>query len=87
MKKSDFKKIPGLLLFLVTFASAAWFVCYKTSLGQDINFANWSAYLTVFYFGLSIAVLLTMYMLFQAVLACFYKPVTEWKSDRPLPGH
>ena len=86
MKKSDWKKIPGLLLFLVTLASVSWFICYKTSLLQEINFSSLTAFTTIFYIGLTISVLLTSYMLSQAVLACFYKPVTEWNSDRPLPG-
>ena len=85
MKQNDLKKSLGLVLFLLIFGGASWFVCYKVSLVRIAeameSFGGFG-----FYFGLVIAVLTAVFMLFQTILVCFYKPVTEWKSDKKLPG-
>ena len=40
----------------------------------------------VFYFGMTVSVSIILFMLFQAIMACLYRPVTEWKSDAEIPG-
>jgi hyaluronan synthase len=85
MKQNDLKKSLNLVLFLLIFGGVSWFVCYHVSLVRIAeameSFGGFG-----FYFGLVIAVLTAVFMLFQTILVCFYKPVTEWKSDKKLPG-
>ena len=38
------------------------------------------------YAGMILGILPFFFLLVQAVLVCFYKPVTEWKDGMPLPG-
>ena len=64
MKQNDLKKSLGLVLFLLIFGGASWFVCYKVSLVRIAeameSFGGFG-----FYFGLVIAVLTAVFMLFR----------------------
>ncbi len=86
MKQNDWIKSLKLILFMLVFGGLSWFICYQVSLVRIMDSLERFGIGFGFYFGLTIAVLTTLFMLFQTILVCFYKPVTEWKSDKPLPG-
>lgn len=86
MKKSDWKKFFGTLFFMLFFGGISWVFYYRYSLDQIMKVVDRHGFDFMFFFGLSISVAIVCFMLFQSILVCFYKPVTKWKSDRPLPG-
>ena len=86
MKVSDWKKLPGIMLFLMVFGVISWMVCYRISLSRIFETIDRYGFGFVFFFGLVATGGTALFMLFQALMVCFYKPVTRWNSDKPLPG-
>ena len=74
------------MLFLAFFGGISWMVCYRISLFKVINTVERYGYGFVFFFGLAVAAGTVLFMLFQALLVCFYRPVRKWNSKDPLPG-
>ncbi len=86
MQKFDLKKSLGLIAFLSFFGGISWYLCYRIAEMKIFDEANTAGAAFVFYFGLTVACATALFMLFQAVLVTFYKPVTTWRSDREMPG-
>lgn len=86
MKKLELKKSLGLLTFLLVFGSFSWFACYQLSFERIINQLERNGFSFVFFFGLFSACVVGLFMLYQAILVCFYKPVSKWESDEEMPG-
>jgi len=86
MKMIDWKKLFGITVFTGCFGIVSWMFCYRISLTRIAEMVERHGYELPFYFGLTVAVLTAGFMLFQAILVCFYKPASRWPADRPLPG-
>lgn len=84
MTGMDGKKIGAWALFAVVFCGVSYLALYQASL-KRLGAAGWSDWSgAVTYAGLGISVLMVLYLLFQAVLVCFYKPVDDPSGE--LPG-
>jgi len=88
MDKKKFKRFCEWLLFSAVVATSSLYVIslvVQWHTGQLLLNSSDKG-LFVLYFGMGISLSIVLYMLFQAVLAGLYKPVTKWESDEEIPG-
>lgn len=86
MNDNRWKKIIGTAAFAliaggITGTLFYWLSDMKIAAGLERSGVGF-----VFCFGLSVSVVTVLFMLYQALLVCFYRPVTKWDADSPLPG-
>ena len=86
MKKIEWSKLFGIMLFSAVFGGISWVACYQIMSLRVLDSINRYGIGFIFYFGIIAGCATVFFMLFQALLVCFYKPVTKWKSDEELPG-
>jgi len=86
MQKFDWKKTLGLLAFLAFFGGVSWCIVYQMTMMRLFSTAWSEDFSFVYFFGLAVTCFTALFMLFQAILVAFYKPVTTWNSDKEMPG-
>ena len=84
--KINWKNISSWGLFLAVFGGLSYFALYRASVRQIVDSAAVGSTGVLFYLGLTVSVLTVLFMLFQAILVCFYRPVSSWESDEEIPG-
>ena len=86
MNRNKIRRFCEWLVFFAAFGGLSWFVLGKITAWRTEQIMAAPSEGFVFYFGLTISVMTIVFMLFQAILSCFYKPVTQWQSDKEFSG-
>ena len=86
MLNINWKRLIESIIFAVVFGSVSFFVLYRASLEQIVEIVNGGKTPWLFWFGLITAFLTVFFMLYQAILVFFYKPVKKSIPMEKLPG-
>ncbi len=84
--KINWKHFTSWGIFLAVFGGMSYFVLYRASVRQIVDSAAGGSAGVLFYLGLTASVMTVLFMLFQAVMVCFYKPVSRRESEQDIPG-
>ncbi len=86
MKQVDWKKAGSWAVFFLVIGFISYYGLYRMAGKCLVEFSAGGDYDFFFYFGMTVSFGMVFFMLFQAVCACFYKPVEQWESDAEQPG-
>lgn len=84
--KINWKTFTSWSIFLAVFGGMSYFVLYRASVQRIVDMAANGSNGIIFYLGLAVSAMTVLFMLFQAILVCFYKPVSCWDSPDEIPG-
>jgi len=83
-KRSSRRWICEMGTVLLVFAGLAWLLMEQCASLHNILFGRSTQWILLL--GLISGIVPVFYLLFQAVMVCFYSPFVRWPEELPLPG-